>query len=282
MTATTPQLATIVVIGFVGGVLGGLLGLGGSVFIIPALTLLLGTNQHLFQAAALVANVFVATAATLRHRGRQTIRMDLVPSMLGASMIAALAGVGASNLFAPKPLAALFGAFLCYASLAELRSLLRKVPDPPSPPRGGQQVLLGSIVGVVGGFASGLLGIGGGAVMVPLLRKYGKLPVREAVATSACAMIGACVIGAVAKNASLGSLTDAAGAPLSARDSLLLAMILTPTATAGGLVGASLVYRLPIGAIRAALATLLAVAGVRMILTGGAEVLELVRASITG
>lgn len=282
MTGAASQTAIIVTIGFVGGVLGGLLGLGGSVFIIPALTLLLGPNQHLFQAAALVTNVFVATAATLRHRGRGTIRKDVVPAMLVASMLAALGGVAASNLFGPKPLAALFGAFLCYSALSELGGLIRKVPDPASPTRGSQQVLLGASVGAIGGFASGLLGIGGGAVMVPLLRKFGKLPVREAVASSACAMIGACAIGAIAKNASIAQLTDSAGTPLELRNSLLLALLLTPPATAGGVIGASLVYRLPIGAIRAVLSLLLALAGVRMVATGGGEAIALIRGWLVG
>jgi uncharacterized protein len=45
------------------------------------------------------------------------------------------------------------------------------------------------IIGVVGGFLSGLLGIGGGTVMVPLLVMLGGLTQRESHATSLAAMI---------------------------------------------------------------------------------------------
>jgi uncharacterized protein len=44
-------------------------------------------------------------------------------------------------------------------------------------------------IGVVGGFLSGLLGIGGGTVMVPLLVMLGGLTQRESHATSLAAMI---------------------------------------------------------------------------------------------
>ncbi len=282
MNSTPLQIASIMAIGLIGGVLGGLLGLGGSVFIIPALTLLLGTNQHLYQAAALVTNVFVAAAASLRHRGRGTIRTDIIPSLLAASTVAALVGVAASNLFEPKPLAAVFGLFLCYASVAEVLSLVTRREDPPPPPVAGQRVLLGACVGMAGGFASGLLGIGGGAVMVPMMRRFGKLPVRQAVATSATAMIAACAIGAVAKNAAVSGLRDPAGDLLSLESSLLLALLLTPTATVGGHIGATLVYRLPINSIRVVLAALLAVAGIRMIQTGGTDALQKLQGMIGG
>jgi uncharacterized membrane protein YfcA len=277
MTPTPLQIASVMAIGLVGGMLGGLLGLGGSVFIIPALTLLLGTNQHLYQAAALITNVFVAAAATLRHRGRGTIRTDLIPSILFASSIAAIAGVALSNLFEPKPLAGLFGAYLCYASLAEMIALARKVQDHPDEPRTSPRVLLGIIVGLAGGFTSGFLGIGGGAVMVPLLRRFGRLPIRQAVATSATAMIVICAIGATAKNTAIDDLRDPAGGLLSLQDSLLLALFLTPAAAVGGHIGATLVYRIPITATRLVLAALLAVAGARMVLSGGADAVDRIR-----
>ena len=274
MPMTIPQITLVALIGLCGGLLGGLLGLGGSVFIIPALTLALGTNQHLYQASALIVNVFVAMAATARHRGRGTIRADIVPAMVASSTTAAILGVLVSNMLEPRPLAAVFGLFLCYAAVAELVSLYRRTTDGEPPPIGPQRWRLGLAIGFAGGFASGLLGIGGGAVMVPLLRKFAKLPVRQAVASSATAMVFACCIGAVSKNLSVSELTDASGAPLTLAASLTLAALLSPTATLGGHFGASLVYRLPTRVIRFVLSGLLAFAGVRMLLTGGPHLLD--------
>lgn len=277
MSLTVPQIILVAIIGLCGGLLGGLLGLGGSVFIIPALTLALGTNQHLYQASALIVNVFVALAATARHRGRGTIRPDLVPALVASSTAAAILGVLVSNLLEPRPLAAVFGVFLCYAAIAEVVSLFRRTSDAEPPAIGQQQWRLGLLIGFAGGFASGLLGIGGGAVMVPLLRKFGNLPVRQAVASSATAMVFACCIGAVSKNLTVSTLTDASGAPLTLAASLSLAALLAPTATVGGHYGASLVYRLPTRVIRMVLSGLLAFAGVRMLLTGGPHLVDAIR-----
>jgi uncharacterized membrane protein YfcA len=61
----------------------------------------------------------------------------------------------------------------------------------PAPPALGSKLnwQLVVLIGVVGGFLSGLLGIGGGTAMVPLLVFLGGLPQREAHATSLAAMI---------------------------------------------------------------------------------------------
>ncbi|MDI9404633.1 MAG: sulfite exporter TauE/SafE family protein [Limnohabitans sp.] len=268
MDWTPFTILEISAIGLVGGTLGGLLGLGGSVFIIPALTFVFGANHHLYQASALVANVFVAAAATRKHRGRGTIRRDVVPTLATAASLAALVGVFTSNQIPTAGLSIAFGCFLCYASWNEFYSLARRTPDAAATPDAHAPRSIVCLAGVAGGFASGLLGIGGGAIMVPILRKYAKLPLRHAVASSAAAMIIACLIGAIAKNASLASVAEAATQQLTLSKSLSLAAILAPSAMVGGTIGATLVYRLPLGVIRFLLAALLVFAGYRMIATG--------------
>lgn len=265
---TEHQLPVIAVVGLIGGVLGGLLGLGGSVFIIPTLTLLLGPNVHLFQSAALIANIGVAGAATLRHRGRGTIRLDIVPAMATAAALGALGGVFVGNLFKPLWMTGLFGLFLCYTAATELRGLIARVVDNTSPERTRANRLRGAVIGLTGGFASGLLGIGGGAIMVPMLRRLLRLPLRESVACSAAAMIAACSIGATAKFLTVTGLPDQEGNPISRDQVILLALVLSPCAMFGGSLGATLVYRLPLQAMRGTLALLLAFAGIRMILIG--------------
>ena len=60
-------IAAVLATGLIAGVLGGMLGVGGSVIMIPGLTLVLGYDQHLYQASAMVANVAGAVPAALRH-----------------------------------------------------------------------------------------------------------------------------------------------------------------------------------------------------------------------
>ena len=59
--------------------------------------------------------------------------------------------------------------------------------------------LLSTAFGLVAGFSSGLLGIGGGVVMVPILVTLGKMPMHKAVATSMFIMIFTSIAGAGVK-----------------------------------------------------------------------------------
>jgi uncharacterized membrane protein YfcA len=59
--------------------------------------------------------------------------------------------------------------------------------------------LLSTLFGLVAGFSSGLLGIGGGVVMVPILVTVGKMPMHKAVATSMFIMIFTSIAGAGVK-----------------------------------------------------------------------------------
>ncbi|MFM1805613.1 MAG: hypothetical protein RL136_2492 [Planctomycetota bacterium] len=262
-------IVLVSVIGLIGGCFGGLLGLGGSVFFIPALALLYGPNQHVYQAAALIVNVFVALTATIRHRGKGTIQSDLVWLVALSSAATALLGVWLSNLLEPRPLSAIFGSFLIYAAISEFTRLLRGgaggVADPATPSRRRQAAL---VAGVAGGAASGLLGIGGGAVMVPILVRFVRLPIRAAVATTSAAMIITCVVGAVAKNLAVGGLPDAAGSAISATAPMVLASVLAPAAVLGAYLGASIVYAIPPTATRIVLALLLLGGGARMVSAG--------------
>lgn len=264
MDWTATQIVLTASIGLAGGMLGGMVGLGGSMVVLPALTLAYGSNQHLYQSAALFTNVLVAVASVLRHRGRGTIRRDLATTMSVASAGTAVVGVLASNAVPALPLAALFGAFLLFASTSMLRSaFLPEGVRPAAGPPGASSS--SSIVGALGGFASGLLGIGGGAIMVPLLQRWSGLTVREAVATSSLAMIPTAAISAFAKFASIPGLTTPDGEQLLRGDVLALAVLLGPPAMAGASLGASLVYRLPVRAIKTLLGAMLLVAALRML-----------------
>ncbi|MDZ4755654.1 MAG: sulfite exporter TauE/SafE family protein [Phycisphaerae bacterium] len=261
MTAT--DVLIIVFIGLAGGVSGGLLGIGGSIVMIPLLTLSRGPNQHLYQAACMIVNVVVAVGASIRHFKGGTIRRDYFRWMLLAAAIAVIVGVVVSNVVESNNLKMLFGVFLIYTGAAELGRVLRREPDaeattvPASAPRA-------MTIGGLTGFVSGLLGIGGGTVAVPLLRSLARLPMRQAIGTSAAVMTLASTVGAVAKNATIDSHSAPDGTQLTLWLSLGLAGLLTVPALFGAVLGAHLTYRLPLNATRLVFVALIALAGLRM------------------
>ena len=65
---TALDIVMLLLTGFGAGLLGGFVGIGGSIIMIPAMLLLLGQNQHLYQAAAMIVNVVVALSGAVCMR----------------------------------------------------------------------------------------------------------------------------------------------------------------------------------------------------------------------
>lgn len=283
---TLIEVLWIALTGLAAGLLGGLLGVGGSVVMIPALTALLGPEQHLYQAAAMAANVAVAIPAARRHHRAGVARFDVLKWMLPAAVLAVLLGVAASNLFegatAERWLKRLFALLLVYVMVVNVRKLVRSEGrgagseqrgagrEVGSSDRAGSVEIASSgdslaplrsrstVVGGVMGFVAGLLGIGGGALAVPLQQVGLRLELRSCIANSSIVIVFSAAIGAVFKIATLGRHGLAFG------DALLLAGLLAPTALLGGRVGASLTHRLTLGWVRVAFIGLMVAAAWKM------------------
>ena len=56
-------------LGFLGGTLGGLVGVGGGILFVPALAIFLDQSQIVAEATSLLAIVFVALVGAWRQRG---------------------------------------------------------------------------------------------------------------------------------------------------------------------------------------------------------------------
>jgi uncharacterized membrane protein YfcA len=261
------EIIELLAIGLCAGVLGGILGIGGSVVMIPAMAVVLGPNQHLYQAAAMIVNVFVAVPATVSHLRAQAVRWDVGGRMLPFGVLFIVVGVVLSDAMDGRVLQRVFGVFLIYVIVTNLLKLRPSAREPRLeaqrtgwPSSGG--------VGALMGLVAGLLGVGGGIVTVPLLQRICNLPLRQCIATSSAVMCLTALIGAARKNAVLDThpnLQSAEGAMLHLSDSLVLAACLAPTAIVGGLVGAALTHRLPLRWIRVAFILLMGWASVSML-----------------
>lgn len=266
MSFHTAQFVIIPVIGFVAGTLGGMLGVGGSVVMIPGLTWFLGPAQHLYQATAMIANVFVAVPAALRHRRAGAMHATALRGMLPAAILFVLLGVWLSNRAfftgtdGERWLRRVFALFLVYVIVLNIGRLFDgSGRDGESPSSDGSRatVTRGGIVGSIMGTVAGLLGIGGGAVAVPLQQIVLRLPLRRCIANSSAVICISAGIGAVYKNASLPAAYDW-------RTSLMIAALLAPSAFIGGRIGASLTHRLPLRQVRVAFILLMVVAAWKM------------------
>ncbi len=260
------EILALILTGLGAGMLGGLLGIGGSIIMIPVLTLGFSHDQHLSQAAAMIVNVVVAVASFSQHRRAGAIPRGTVPRLVPAAVVAIALGVVVSNHFDAGDLQRIFGLFLVLVVAMNIQRLVQRrgvgtggPVRPDDEPAGGPPRAIPALLvaGIVGG-AAGLLGIGGGIIAVPLCQRVLGMPIRASIAVSATLMCLTAPVGAVLKNLSLPD-------GQSATDSILIAGVLAPTAILGSLLGARLTHVLPTLWLRAAMVFLLSWAAVKFL-----------------
>ncbi len=276
---TAFNIIMLLITGLGAGLLGGMLGVGGSVIMIPALVVLFGQgtqlpgfHQHLYQAAAMIVNVFVVVPATVRHYQAGAVMLAALKKLIPIAVVAVLIGVAVSNLplfsvpedaepgtraTGPLWLGRGLALFQVYVIALNVKRLFRPRKDlldlethltwPRSLGVGGPM-----------GFVAGLFGIGGGALAVPLQQVVMGLPLRNCIANSSTIIIVSATIGAVMKNATLAQHQAAW------QNSLILAAILAPTAMAGGYFGGRLTHVLPTKLVRIAFIILMALAAYKL------------------
>jgi uncharacterized membrane protein YfcA len=104
------ELVLAALLGFAGGMVGGLLGVGGGILFVPALVIFLDESQVEAEASSLLAIVPVAIVATWRQHGYGNLRLK-EGLMVGAlSPIGVVAGVVAANELPERALELAFAA----------------------------------------------------------------------------------------------------------------------------------------------------------------------------
>lgn len=197
-------------IGLAAGVFGGLAGLGGGVIAVPLMTSFLRVSQHTATATSLVMVIFTAIAGALTYGLHGTV--DWVASLILASTAMLMARFGAqfAHSLPEWKLRRFFGWYLLVISALLLLKPL--IPHVSARPEGWLYVVPLLLAGGLAGFFSGMLGVGGGTVMVPIMVLLAGLEQHVAQGSSLLAMIPSALVGSythyklgnIAQNAILG------------------------------------------------------------------------------
>jgi uncharacterized membrane protein YfcA len=210
------------VIGVGTGVLSGMFGIGGAVVSTPAIRVL-GASPLAAVGSTIPSIIPSAVSGAFRYRREQLIHWRVV---VWTSSAGALAAVGGALLTSVVPgrghplmiLTALMVGFSAYR-------LSRPVPVPepeqvvavegitdaapglahPHPGRRRDEPWRLLTIGLGAGALSGLLGIGGGVLMVPLFTTWVRLSIKEALATS-LACVGVLAVPGMITHAALGHI----------------------------------------------------------------------------
>jgi uncharacterized membrane protein YfcA len=196
---STAEIAIGVAIGLVAGVLSGLFGVGGGIVMTPGIQVLLGAPPIVALATPLPVIFPTALAGALAYRRRGEIDPRAAAWLVGPGVIAAALGAWLTDLVDTTLLLIVTAVLLGWQAVAILRKRERRSAERPA-----TAPILGGI-GALAGLVSGLLGIGGGLVMVPLLAGRLGMPLKRALGTSLLAIVALVVPGTVV-HASLGHL----------------------------------------------------------------------------
>lgn len=185
------QLLLLSVIGIIGGVLSGLVGVGGGLVFVPGLVYVAGWQIQEAVAASLVIIVFSSLSGTIRN-ARSDDPVDWRTAGILSLTVApsSLIGVAISRV-SPETVVELAFA-----------TLLIALAYPTARGRGnlqaGKKIALPLVflAGIFIGALSGLVGVGGGVMMVPLMVLGMGLGTKKAVSTSLAVVMFTGLIGA--------------------------------------------------------------------------------------
>jgi hypothetical protein len=195
----------LIIFGFFIGIIASMTGVGGGIFIVPILTFFYGfaVTQDA-TATSLTTIIFTAAASAINYARQKRIYFKTGTILIATTAPGALLGSWVStNVIKSKELALVFGFFLIFVSVRMIISILRTKNQDKKTTAKTDSELIGSgipfVTGVglsfFGGFASGLLGIGGGTLVVPIMTTIMGMPIHFATATSMFTMIFTSIVG---------------------------------------------------------------------------------------
>ena len=254
------------------GVLSGMLGIGGGTIMIPVLRLGYGLDAFMATATSLFAIIPISLAGAVTHiRARSCLpKLGILLGVAGA--VTSSAGVYLGSVSPAWLIMVVAAVIIIYSAFTMLSKAVRMgkksssksgsarasasgTPSNIEPCTFGftrKNVALAVIIGLIAGFASVYVGVGGGFIMVPLMTAWLGIPMKRTSGTSLIAIIILAIPGVI-QQAFLGHIDYLAG------------IMLCVGAIPGAVLGARLVSRVPERTLRFIFSGLLAVAAVVLV-----------------
>jgi hypothetical protein len=192
---TPLQVLLLVLIGAIGGLLSGAFGVGGGIVMVPLLITLARLDQRRASATSLVAIIPAAIAGSISYAVVGEVHLLAAVIIAAGGIVGSLIG---ARLLRTLPIRWLRWLFIALLIVVTVRLFLE------IPSREGMILLTPVsipglvLLGLVMGIASGLFGIGGGVIVVPMLVALFGAGDLLAKGTSLVAIIPGAVTGTIA------------------------------------------------------------------------------------
>lgn len=198
------------VLGFFIGAIASLTGIGGGAFIVPLLTLFYGFAPATAVGTSLTSIIFTGIASALNYAKQKRIYYRTGLALAVTTVPGAFLGAYLTTILPARTLALIFGVFIILVAIRMIISLddFRKRPSKQEHVsnesasemdrkqiKRTRMILLAVGLSFFGGLASGLLGIGGGVLLVPIMIFVLGMPIHFATATSMFTIIFTSISG---------------------------------------------------------------------------------------
>jgi uncharacterized membrane protein YfcA len=257
-------IVAFIALGCLIGFLAGLLGIGGTMIMVPFLTILFTHENfprehmvHLAVATSMATIVFTSISNMLAHHRRGAVLWRVVRRLVPGILLGSLMGPLIVSGLSSTVLASIFALF---AAVSAVQMLTDKVPK-ATRVLPGRLGMLGAGTGI--GMLSGMVGAGGAFITIPFLERC-NVKIHNAVATSAALGLPIAIAGTV--GFILSGLTQPGLPPHTLGYVYLPALVCIATASMLlAPVGAKLAHRWPVKKLKRAFGCMLVAVAAFMI-----------------
>ncbi|MAG36342.1 MAG: hypothetical protein CL878_08870 [Dehalococcoidia bacterium] len=247
------QFVSLPVIGAVGGIIAGMVGSGGGVLVVPLLVYLSGVGWESATGISAAQYFFGAISGVVPHWRRRNVHLRVGTAMMVAGVVSAQLGALLSAAMPEWTLSLLYLLLAVVAATSLLfptreeraGAVAVEMPD-------ANWLFVGSM-GTLVGLVDGILGVGGGFMLVPLMVYVLQMATRQAIGTSLF------VIAGTMASAVTGKL-------MQGQVPLLSSALVTLGAVAGAQLGARLSGRLRPSVLRRMLSVMIYMVCLRILL----------------
>jgi uncharacterized protein len=143
------------------------MGVGGGVLLVPAMVLLLGFDQHKAHGTSLAVIIPIVACAAVSYCLSGNVFRGVAGGLAVGGVVGAMIGARLAAALPSKKLRVLFGLFILATSLKMLWDAGHAVSAVHA--TGPFPMALVIPTGIAAGVLSGLMGVGGGIIMIPMM-----------------------------------------------------------------------------------------------------------------
>jgi serine protease Do len=285
------DMIALAALAMVVGIVSGMMTMGGGVLHVAGMMVFFGYGMHLIRPVAYLTSVFIFGAAARRNAASGLVDWETVKSVTPWAVIGVVAGYFIGNDLDDRSITLLLGLFAVLMTVKGMQEIFYHTDtDIMSKSDDGGVVAAkvaeeidevinfdvddengsnrekatnhprSAILGLPAGLFSGILGISGGVIAVPMQRFLGATPLKTAIANSSVIVFWASLVGAI-----VSFMHGIPAGLIEWQAPLTLAAIMVPGAYVGGMIGAKLMKQLPALALKCCYTVIMAAVAIKML-----------------